>query len=167
MVFQAGCSSSGVCCCSLTARCEFEYLRPERLGESMIGLELTFPLLFLVGLQWETYVPSFVDLTYLPDTHPPSSHRLRDRKANAIQILFLCGLTLIIGIQKTLLFFARRQKLKGTAAFAGGILLILFRWPLIGFIVELYGIFVLFGKRERENPATTSSSIHLGRRAME
>ncbi len=61
------------------------------------------------------------------------------------QILFLLGLTLIIGLQKTAVFFARRQKLKGTAAFAGGITLILLRWPLIGFLVELYGIFVLFG----------------------
>jgi len=60
-------------------------------------------------------------------------------------ILFLIGLTLIIGIQKTIVFFARRQKLKGTAAFLGGILLILMRWPLTGFLVELYGIFVLFG----------------------
>ncbi|KAF2500560.1 Got1-domain-containing protein [Lophium mytilinum] len=60
-------------------------------------------------------------------------------------ILFLIGLTCIIGFQKTALFFARRQKLKGTAAFAAGILLILFRWPFIGFLVELYGIFVLFG----------------------
>ncbi|XTI84887.1 Got1-domain-containing protein [Cenococcum geophilum] len=60
-------------------------------------------------------------------------------------ILFLCGLTLIIGLQKTALFFARRQKLKGTAAFTVGILLILFKWPLVGFLVELYGIFVLFG----------------------
>ncbi|KAK2759978.1 Golgi Transport [Arachnomyces sp. PD_36] len=61
-------------------------------------------------------------------------------------ILFLIGLTLIIGLQKTLAFFARRQKLKGTAAFLTGICLILFfRWPLTGFLVELYGIFVLFG----------------------
>ncbi|KAF2457714.1 Got1-like family protein [Lineolata rhizophorae] len=60
-------------------------------------------------------------------------------------ILFLLGLTLIIGPQKTLLFFARRQKLKGTAAFCAGILLILLRWPLTGFLVEAYGIFVLFG----------------------
>ena len=43
------------------------------------------------------------------------------------------------------MFFARRQKLKGTAAFVAGILLILLRWPLVGFLVELYGIFVLFG----------------------
>ncbi|KAI9803110.1 MAG: Golgi Transport [Piccolia ochrophora] len=66
-------------------------------------------------------------------------------KEPAAQILFVLGLTLIIGPQKTLLFFARRQKLKGTAAFVAGILLILFRWALVGFLVELYGIFILFG----------------------
>ncbi|RFU24635.1 hypothetical protein B7463_g11702, partial [Scytalidium lignicola] len=60
-------------------------------------------------------------------------------------ILFLIGLTIIIGPQKTALFFARRQKLKGTGAFFGGLALILFRWPLIGFLIELYGIFILFG----------------------
>lgn len=61
------------------------------------------------------------------------------------QILFLIGLTIIIGPQKTALFFARRQKLKGSAAFFGGLALILLRWPLTGFLVELYGIMVLFG----------------------
>jgi len=60
-------------------------------------------------------------------------------------ILFLIGLLLVIGVQKTILFFSRRQKIRGTAAFAAGILLILFRWPLTGFLVELYGIFILFG----------------------
>ena len=60
-------------------------------------------------------------------------------------ILFLIGLTLIIGPQKTFIFFARRNKLKGTAAFLSGIILILLRWPLTGFLVETYGIVVLFG----------------------
>lgn len=60
-------------------------------------------------------------------------------------ILFLIGLPLILGPAKTLAFFARRQKIRGTAAFTIGILLILFRWPLIGFLVELYGIMILFG----------------------
>ncbi|KAH8732181.1 vesicle transport protein [Phaeosphaeriaceae sp. PMI808] len=60
-------------------------------------------------------------------------------------ILFLIGLTLIIGTQKTLSFFARRQKWKGTLAFALGITLILLRWAFFGFIIELYGILVLFG----------------------
>ncbi|KAK3203216.1 hypothetical protein GRF29_112g533464 [Pseudopithomyces chartarum] len=60
-------------------------------------------------------------------------------------ILFLIGLTLIIGFQKTASFFARRQKWKGTAAFAAGITLILLRWAFFGFLIELYGILVLFG----------------------
>ncbi|KAI9736344.1 MAG: Golgi Transport [Cirrosporium novae-zelandiae] len=60
-------------------------------------------------------------------------------------ILFVIGLTLIIGLQKTALFFARKQKIKGSAAFGGGIILILLKWSLIGFVIELYGIFVLFG----------------------
>ncbi|KOS17621.1 Protein transport protein GOT1 [Escovopsis weberi] len=60
-------------------------------------------------------------------------------------ILFLIGLTIIIGPQKTLLFFARKQKAKGTAAFFAGLILILIRWTFTGFLVEAYGIAVLFG----------------------
>ena len=74
-----------------------------------------------------------------------SSHRLPAPHLNGEQILFLIGLTIIIGLQKTLIFFARRQKLKGTAAFIAGIALILLKWAFVGFVVELYGIFVLFG----------------------
>lgn len=48
-------------------------------------------------------------------------------------------------MQKTALFFARRQKWKGTAAFVAGITLILLRWAFFGFLIELYGILVLFG----------------------
>lgn len=44
-----------------------------------------------------------------------------------------------------MLFFARKQKAKGTAAFFAGLTLILMRWTFIGFIVEAYGIAVLFG----------------------
>lgn len=61
-------------------------------------------------------------------------------------ILFLLGITLLLGPQRTFLFFARRQKIRGTASFLAGIILILFRWPLIGFVVEIYGLFVLFGE---------------------
>ncbi|CAG8971240.1 hypothetical protein HYALB_00001406 [Hymenoscyphus albidus] len=60
-------------------------------------------------------------------------------------ILFLIGLTIIIGPKKTASFFARKQKLKGTAAFFMGLFLILMRWAFVGFLVELYGIFILFG----------------------
>jgi hypothetical protein len=60
-------------------------------------------------------------------------------------ILFLIGITLLLGPQRTFVFFARKNKWKGTLAFWAGVLLILMRWPLIGFGVELFGIFVLFG----------------------
>ena len=43
------------------------------------------------------------------------------------------------------MFFARKQKAKGTAAFFIGLALILLKWTFIGFIVEAYGIVVLFG----------------------
>ena len=61
------------------------------------------------------------------------------------QILFLCGLTLIIGWQKTFYFFARKQKIRGTLCFLGGILLVFFKWPFIGFLVEIFGFLNLFG----------------------
>ncbi|KAI8635286.1 Got1-like family protein [Xylariaceae sp. FL1651] len=90
--------------------------------------------------------------THAVSRPPTSPKRLARRKRDILtpvapskQILFLIGLTIIIGPQKTLLFFARRQKAKGTAAFFAGLLLILLRWPLIGFFVELYGIVILFG----------------------
>ncbi|KAI9851549.1 MAG: Golgi Transport [Thelocarpon superellum] len=73
-----------------------------------------------------------------------SGRKERLTRMATMQILFVVGMTLIIGPQKTLMFFARRQKLKGTAAFVAGILLILLRWPLVGFCVELYGLIVLF-----------------------
>ncbi|KAK7426973.1 Golgi Transport [Neonectria magnoliae] len=60
-------------------------------------------------------------------------------------ILFLIGLTIIIGPAKTLLFFARKQKAKGTGAFFLGLILILMKWTFIGFLIEAYGIVVLFG----------------------
>ena len=60
-------------------------------------------------------------------------------------ILFLVGITLLLGPQRTFVFFARKQKWKGTLAFWAGVLLILMKWPLVGFGVELFGIFVLFG----------------------
>ncbi|EJF65158.1 Got1-domain-containing protein [Dichomitus squalens LYAD-421 SS1] len=60
-------------------------------------------------------------------------------------ILFLSGLTLIIGPSKTFYFFARKQKLRGTVCFIGGILLVFFKWPFVGVIVETFGFLNLFG----------------------
>ncbi|KAK3724113.1 Golgi Transport [Vermiconidia calcicola] len=61
-------------------------------------------------------------------------------------ILFLIGITLLLGPSRTFLFFARRQKWRGSAAFWIGIALILVRWTFVGFMVEMVGIFYLFGE---------------------
>jgi len=60
-------------------------------------------------------------------------------------VLFLSGLTLIIGPSKTLYFFARKQKMRGTICFFGGILLVFLKWPFVGMIVETFGFLNLFG----------------------
>ncbi|GAB5589344.1 Golgi Transport [Umbelopsis nana] len=60
-------------------------------------------------------------------------------------VLFLSGITVIIGPRSTLLFFMRREKVRGTICFLGGILLIFFRWPIIGFAIEIFGFLNLFG----------------------
>jgi hypothetical protein len=62
-----------------------------------------------------------------------------------MQILFLGGLFLIIGPQKTFYFFARKNKLRGTVCFLGGILLVFLKWPTIGVLVEMFGFLNLFG----------------------
>jgi len=60
-------------------------------------------------------------------------------------ILFVSGLTLIIGPQKTFSFFARKQKIRGTLCFLGGIALVFMKWPFVGVIIEAFGFLNLFG----------------------
>ncbi|CAB1315319.1 unnamed protein product, partial [Coregonus sp. 'balchen'] len=58
-------------------------------------------------------------------------------------VLFLAGLTFIIGLRRTAGFFFQRQKLRGSTFFLGGVALVLFRWPIIGMAVESYGFVIL------------------------
>jgi len=60
------------------------------------------------------------------------------------QILFISGLTFVIGLERTSRFFFQKHKLRGTAAFFGGIAVVLIGWPVIGMILEMYGFFLLF-----------------------
>lgn len=60
-------------------------------------------------------------------------------------ILFVIGIILIIGPQRTITFFTRPTKIRGTVCFAIGILLILMKRSFIGFIIESFGILGLFG----------------------
>ncbi|XP_037932933.1 vesicle transport protein GOT1B-like [Teleopsis dalmanni] len=59
-------------------------------------------------------------------------------------ILFLCGLGCVIGVERTFRFFFQRHKIKGTTAFFGGITVVLLGFPIIGMIIESYGFFALF-----------------------
>uniref|UniRef100_A0A8C7U8T7 Golgi transport 1A n=1 Tax=Oncorhynchus mykiss TaxID=8022 RepID=A0A8C7U8T7_ONCMY len=61
-----------------------------------------------------------------------------------LQVLFLTGLTFIIGLRRSAGFFFQRQKLRGSTFFLGGVALVLFRWPIIGMAVESYGFVLLF-----------------------
>ncbi|XP_070503640.1 vesicle transport protein GOT1B [Chironomus tepperi] len=69
-----------------------------------------------------------------------------DRGLLAIgNILFISGLTCIIGFKRTYNFFFQKHKIKATVAFFLGISIVLLGYPLIGMIVETYGFILLFG----------------------
>ena len=62
-------------------------------------------------------------------------------------VLFLTGLTLTIGVSRTIRFFSRPDRMQGIIAFFGGIaLVILMRWPILGMISQGYGLVYLFGQ---------------------
>mmetsp|Transcript_8654 Transcript_8654/g.24881 ORF Transcript_8654/g.24881 Transcript_8654/m.24881 type:complete len:142 (-) Transcript_8654:425-850(-) len=61
-------------------------------------------------------------------------------------ILFLTGLTMTIGVSRTMRFFAKPDRLRGMISFFGGIVLVLIRWPIIGMMCQLYGLIYLFGQ---------------------
>ena len=51
----------------------------------------------------------------------------------------------MIGLERTFRFFFQKHKLKGTCFFFVGMLVVLLGWPMVGMIVEMYGMFLLFG----------------------
>jgi Got1/Sft2-like family len=68
-----------------------------------------------------------------------------DRGLLAIgNILFISGLTCIIGFKRTYNFFFQRHKVKATVAFFVGIAVVLIGYPLVGIIIESYGFILLF-----------------------
>ncbi|XP_074601438.1 vesicle transport protein GOT1B [Brevipalpus obovatus] len=68
-----------------------------------------------------------------------------DRGLLAIgNILFLSGLTFIIGFRRTFFFFFQRHKWKASAAFFTGFLVVFIGYPLIGMMIEIWGFILLF-----------------------
>ena len=71
-----------------------------------------------------------------------------DRGLLAIgNIAFIMGLVVAIGPQHTVGFFSREGKMKGSAFFFGGFLMICLGWfmfTFLGFSCQMYGIFLLF-----------------------
>ena len=61
-----------------------------------------------------------------------------------VQILFVAGIAFIMGFEGTYDFF-KPQKLKGSLFFLAGVGVVLFGWAMIGCLIELYGIYLLFG----------------------
>jgi hypothetical protein len=60
-------------------------------------------------------------------------------------ILFVAGVVMLIGPARTLVFFLRKDKMRGTICFTLGFLLVLMGWVIIGLIIEAFGFVNLFG----------------------
>lgn len=60
-------------------------------------------------------------------------------------ILFLSGVCLIIGPQRSVRFFFQRKKAKGSAFFFLGMALVLLGIPVFGVLLEGFGFMYLFG----------------------
>jgi hypothetical protein len=62
-------------------------------------------------------------------------------------LLLLVGFPFLIGWARTLVFFnpfRRRNKARGIVCFFLGILLVLFKWTLVGMVVEVAGMISMF-----------------------
>lgn len=94
---------------------------------------------YLIEAFWQSEM--FASSLFLGLSTPEQS----DFLAPVLQLAFLVGVSLTIGVRKTFRFFFQRQKLKGTIPFLGGIALVLLGRTFIGLVVEIFGFVNLFG----------------------
>ena len=58
------------------------------------------------------------------------------------------GLVVLIGPKNTLVFFSKKTRIQASACYFGGFFLILIGWFMlttIGFLLQMYGLIMLFG----------------------
>lgn len=67
-------------------------------------------------------------------------------------VLFLAGITMTIGVRRTLVFFFKRKQVRGNLFFFGGIALVFLRWPVIGMGLQV---------RTEEEPTSTQFAFIL------
>lgn len=60
-------------------------------------------------------------------------------------ILFVAGVVMVMGLERCKLFFFAQDRLRATACFAIGILMVMFGWCFIGLLVQGFGGLNLFG----------------------
>ena len=59
-----------------------------------------------------------------------------------VNILFVCGLCVLVGFKETFMFFFR--KINGSIALLIGLIFIIIKWKFIGVICQLYGLYIFF-----------------------
>ncbi|XP_071723170.1 vesicle transport protein GOT1 [Rutidosis leptorrhynchoides] len=60
-------------------------------------------------------------------------------------VLWLTGVTVLLGVRSMWNLFTNRGNYKGTLLFLLGLFFLFVRWPVIGIIMETFGCFLLFG----------------------
>lgn len=137
--------------CLFPALPKEKLIRPTNFLEIGVGLTTFGALFMMLGIMlfFDGALLALGNVRAFPPSYPQSTITRatidRPYSPRRVQILFLGGLFLIIGPQKTFYFFARKNKLRGTACFLGGILLVFLKWPTIGVLVEMFGFLNLFG----------------------
>lgn len=60
-------------------------------------------------------------------------------------LLFIAGIPMTIGPTRTMGYFLKPKKVRATGCLAVGIFLVMIGWPIVGIILEVFGIMNLFG----------------------
>ncbi|XP_022660102.1 vesicle transport protein GOT1B-like [Varroa destructor] len=58
-------------------------------------------------------------------------------------IFLLLGLTLVVGIQRSVAYFLERSRAKATGALLLGMAVVLYGFPMIGIVFEIYGLVII------------------------